>query len=63
MTLEEFLERAPDTLRAFAAATKIGIERGEFITDRHESDWFREVSAYVQYVDLEEHARQLGIEP
>ena len=56
MRLVEFMAVAPAQLEAFAASTRreAEVRPAEFDRDRDECDWWREVSAYAAYVELQE---------
>lgn len=59
ITLDEFLHLAPATLGAFAAATRDAVKTDPtFVLERDEQDWFRELSAYSEYVELDERSRR-----
>jgi len=66
MTLDEFVQRAPAAIEAFAAATRAAVAEGAegFIgpqfEDRTESDWWAEVAAYHGFVELQEVLAQDG---
>lgn len=57
MTLDQFVERSGASIEAFAAATRRSQAEGEegFVGPeyeaRTEADWWREVSAYHEYVE------------
>jgi hypothetical protein len=60
MTLVEFIAAAPGHMAAFEAATRAShaTEPHQFPLERAEDDWFRELAAYVEFVDLEERSRR-----
>lgn len=64
MTLDQFLEQAPLSLQAWAAATRAHVAEGtegfvgEQFENRSESDWWREVAAYHEYLELEARLAQ-----
>lgn len=59
ITLDAFLQLVPATLEAFAVATRDQAETdATFVLERDEQDWFRELSAYAEYVELEERSRR-----
>jgi hypothetical protein len=61
MTLDEFLAAAPQTLALFAARTRELAKTDRTMNPnipRAEEWWWRDVGAYVEYVELEEKARR-----
>ena len=64
MTLDEFLAAAPQTLALFAARTRDLVASGDpdmrpaLTSKNDEAWWWRDVGAFVEYVDLEERARR-----
>lgn len=62
ITLEQFMEEAPMVLEAFMHRTRELTDSGEeaFPVGRRAdaSWWWREVAAYVKYVEVQEHYRR-----
>lgn len=64
-TLEQFVERAEGDVAAFAAATRANQAEGAegFVGAQYElrtrEDWWREVAAYFDYVELSRVAVRL----
>lgn len=64
ITLDEFMQQAPETLEAFAAATRQAQAEGaEGFAERRfqhrtKSDWLREAAAYEEYVEVQERIAQ-----
>lgn len=60
LTLDQFVERAPAAIEAFAAATRAAQAEGDegFIgpqfEQRTEPDWWREVAAYFEFTEVQE---------
>lgn len=55
MTIDQFIQSAPAQLLAFKYATQHQADTdpsGGFVNDRDELDWWREVAAYMMYVEL-----------
>lgn len=63
ITLQQFMDGTRPTLAAFQAATQACIDKGEkdFYGTRTEVDWWREVAAYVHYVEAQELAAHFGL--
>ena len=65
LTLEQFLDRAAADVAAFAAATRAYQAEGSegFVGPQYErrsrEDWWREVAAYFEYVELSEQLSEL----
>lgn len=66
MTLDEFVQRAPAAVEAFAAMTRAAVAEGQegFVgprfEDRTEVDWWAEVAAYYAFTELSEIIAQGG---
>lgn len=64
ITLDEFVARTKASIEAFAAATRRYQAEGEdgFVGERFENrteaDWWREVAAYHEYIEVQERAMQ-----
>ena len=64
ITIDEFVQRTSAALEAWAAATRSAQAEGVegFVGDRFErrteTDWWREVAAYHEYVELQERVSQ-----
>lgn len=56
MTLEEFISQAVHDVEIFAAAYRRAMEEGDegFKPNRSAVDWWREVAAYHEYVEVDE---------
>lgn len=65
LTLDQFMERSVADLAAFAAATRSYQSEGAegFIGPQYElrtrEDWWREVAAYFDYVEMSDTLREL----
>ena len=64
LTLEEFLEKLPEVIEAFTAATRMRTEDGDpaFPVGRSEplEWWMQEMAAYIVYTELEEEMLHRG---
>lgn len=59
ISLEQFLAGMPVTLGAFERAYRREAETdATFPLERDEQDWHRELSAYSEYVEVEEESRR-----
>lgn len=59
LTIEEFAQKAPTEVLAFYTSYREEAKKDKtFSLERSENDWWREISAYMQYVELEERFRR-----
>lgn len=57
MTLQEFLDSIPAQSEAFKQSTLSHAQTdASFVLEREEIDWWREIAAYVEYVEVQEAA-------
>lgn len=59
MNIDEFVGLVPLQVAAFREAymTQAAVDE-TFYQSRTESDWWREIAAYMQYIELEEEFRR-----
>lgn len=61
MTLDEFLASMPAQAEAFRRSTLEHAKTDDgFVLEREEIDWWREIAAYVEYVEVQEMVRESG---
>lgn len=68
MTLDEFVKRSAISVAAFAAATRAhqaeGTEGfvGAHYENRTEADWWREVAAYHEFIEVQEALARVPVD-